>query len=842
MSGTASISGVISGMKTDDIITKMMDLAKAPMTRMQAQQTDLQNKIKAWQEVNTRVLALKSKSDVLAKADSFQTTTFSSSDTNILSGSTSTAAEPGTYYIKVNALAKTNQLKSQGFADVNGTTIGTGSITIGAGSAGRTAGSLLSGTVESVTLAANTSLSTGAQTLTVDSVATSANKQMNAAFSGADVDAARAQDAGDAGNISINGIDFSFDDGATLGDVVDAINGRASDTGVTAQITGSSDDWHVTLTQQAHGGDKQIAYTEDASVLNGGSANNYTATGTNAVGHIGGTVFNAGTGDTLQDANGDIIVLNSSATAGAKSNAFSIAGGTTINIDNTNNTLTGLRDAINSANVGVKASIVNDGSTTAPYRLVITSNTSGAAGAITMDGSNLSGGTSPMFSTLQPAQDASLTLGEGAGAITVTKSTNTITDLIPGVTLNLKNADPGKTIEVDIAQDTSSAKQAIKDFVDQYNNLVDYIGQQFKYDAGTNTAGTLFADTRLQSLLSDLRSDLSNPVSGLSQTIKIMSQVGVTSTNDDKLQIDETKLDAALQDNFDQVQKLFAKVGETTNANVTFVAGTSKTKTSGTDGYAVDITQVATQSYIRAGAKQTGTLAQNETLTINDVKIDLAMGMTQSQVVTKINESSNKTGVSASIDNSGYLTLKRISYGSAGHITVRSSVSASTNSGANSGIGSMTATESSFAGELGAGIGAAGLDVQGTINGEAATGSGQFLTGNKGNAHSEGLVIRFTGTSTGAFGKVNYTEGIAGILSDYASNATASTTGVISSAQNGLQTQIKSLNDDMAKLQARLDEQEQRLNEQFSAMEDALGQLQSQSSQLTAQITSMNKS
>ncbi len=644
MPGTASISGIVSGMKTDEIIAKLMELSKAPLNRLQTQKTALQKKISTWQELNTRILALKTKAATLADPLTFQTKSFSSSNTDLLTGSVSSSAQAGTYFIKVNTTAKTHQIASQGFADTTSSSVGTGTVTV---------------------------------------------------------------------------------------------------------------------------------------------------------------------------------------------------NGTTITIGATNNTLVGLRDAINSADAGVTASIINDGSATAPYRLLITSKTGGTAGQITVDMSGLTGGTAPAFTTMQAAQDASLTLGEGAGAVTVTKGTNTISDLIPGVTLNVKDADASKTVTVQIEQDTAATKKAIHDFVDQYNNLIDYIGPQFKYNADAKSAGTLFADTTLQTILSDLRSDLSDPVSGLNQTIKVLSQIGITSTLDDKLQVDDTKLDAALADDLTQVQKLLAKTGEATNSNVSFFSATSSTKPSGTSGYAVNITQVATQSYVVASGAQTGPLAQSETLTINGVQISLSVGMTQAQVLTRINEYTNQTGVAASInthDGSNYLMLKRSVHGSGGHITVQSSVSANTNPGANSGIGNVSVTETAWTGELGTGLGAAGLDVQGTINGEAATGMGQYLTGDSTNTNTAGLKIRFTGITTGSFGSVTFTRGIAGLLADYADNITAIGTGAISSAEDGIQARIKDIDDDIDRLNERLAAQQMRLIEQFTAMENALGQLQNQSAQLAAQL------
>ena len=839
MAGTASISGLISGLKTDDIVSKLMELASAPVRRLQAQKTTLSNKISAWQELNTRILALKTKSSALANPTTFQSKDLTSSDSTILTGTASSSGQIGTYFIKVNATARTHQLKTQGYADTGTTSIGTGTVTVGAGSAGRTATNLLSGTVESVTLAPDSSLAAGDQTLVIDSVGASATSQMTAAYSGADEAAARAQDAGAAGTITINGDALAFSDSATLGDVVDAINAESATTGVAASITGSVDDWHVTLTQQTHGSNKQIAYSEDASILNGGPSGDYTIAGTNALAHIGSLVFDQGVGDVLQSADGDIIVLNAAATTGTKTNAFEIVGGTTVTINSTNNTLAGLRDAINASNAGVTATIINDGSSSTPYRLILTSGTSGTGGEITFSTSGLSGGTTPTFSTMQAAQDASLTLGEGAGAITVTKGSNTITDLISGVTLNLKKADTETTITVHITAKTSSAKQAITDFVDQYNSLIDYINPQFRYDATTNTAGTLFADSRLMLMVSDLRSKISNPITGLSGDIKLLSQIGITSTTDDKLVINEADLDDALANDLDGVSHLFAKVGEAANGNIAYASSTSKTKPSGEAGYAINVTQAATQAYVTAGAAQGSPLAQNETLTINGVAIALSSGMTQTQVASEINGHTSQTGVTASVTTNGgnsFLTLRRAAYGASQHITVASNVSVAQNPGANSGIGNASVTEADADGESGLGAGAAGLDVQGTINGEAATGSGRNLTGNTGNTNTAGLRIRVSGSVTGSYGTIVFTRGVGGLIADFATDLTAIITGSIATAEAGLQDRIDGIDDDITKLEARLAAQEERLYQQFNALESALNRLEMQSQFLTQQF------
>lgn len=654
MPGTASIYGLVSGLDTATIISKLMELERVPITRLKQKQTALSTKLTVWQDANTRVLALKVKADLLATSSTFDAKTFVSSDETILTGSASAQAQAGTYYLTVNSLARAHQQATQGYADTTTTSVGTGTISIQIGSG-------------------------------------------------------------------------------------------------TAKV---------------------------------------------------------------------------------------------ITVDESNSTLAGLRDAINKAGAGVTASIINDGSGTSPYRLIITSNTGGTAGQVTIQ-ANLTGGTTPTLSTMQAAQDASVTLGEGAGAITVTKGTNQITDLIPGLTLNLQKADPTKVVTVTIQNNTDSIKLAIKDFVDQYNNLMDFMKQQFKYDANSQTAGTLFADSSLQTIEADIAGKLFGAVSGLSQTIVVLSQIGVTSTtSDDKLTIDETKLDEVIAAGLDPIKRLLAAVGEATNSAVSYMSCTDKTKPSGPAGYAVEITAAATQGRVTAGVAQTDALAQDEQLTINGTGVQLTAGMTAAQVVAKINEYTSQTGVIASstdINGQGtgdYLTLRRVGYGSALTITAVSSVS---NGGGTpvqntSGLGNGEVTQSSYWGEAGTGTGAAGTDVAGTINGEAATGSGYLLTGNEGNANTEGLKIRVTAQTPGSYGLIRITKGLASVLGEYLDFITRPGVGAVKSAQNALQTQIDDIDDDVAALEERVAAKEDRLINQFAAMESALSRLQNQGSFLTSQL------
>lgn len=654
MQGTASISGIISGLQTHDIIAKMMELERMPIVRLQARQSALQAKSAAWQEVNMRILAVKVKADVLSLRATFDAKNFTSSDEAIITGSASFTAQAGTYYLNVNSVARTHQIKSDGFAETT-SSIGTGSVSISVGS----------------------------------------------------------------------------------------------------------------------GSPTEIAITD------------------------------------------------------------------------TNSTLAGLRDAINRSDAGVTATIINDGTADAPYRLLITSKTSGTSGEISIE-SDLAGGPAPSFTTMQTAQDASITMGEGDGAITVTKNTNTITDLIPGVNLNLRQADAGKTVTLTVQHDVSATKTAIQEFVEQYNNLNQFINGQFKYDVTTKAVGTLFADSNLQAIQSELRNRTSNPIVGLNQSIIMLSQIGISrSNNDNRLTINENELNAALANNLSSVRSLFLAIGEATSPNVSYVASSENTKPSGELGYAIDITAVATQSRVTAGTSQPAALDADETLTINGKIVQLTAGMTAEQVVAKINEYSSQTGVTASktgIDGEGtgdYLTLTRVQYGSKQTMTAVSSLSGA---GPNntSGLGNVQVTESEAGGESGNGTGAAGTDVAGTINGEAATGHGQILIGNEGNANTEGLRLRITGTTTGDYGTIHFTQGIASQVGHYLDVASRPGSGIVRSAQEAIQSQITRFDADIAVYEDRLGARELRLIRQFAAMESALSRLQGQGAFLSSQIDQLS--
>ncbi|MDP5240684.1 flagellar filament capping protein FliD [Uliginosibacterium sp. 31-16] len=254
----------------------------------------------------------------------------------------------------------------------------------------------------------------------------------------------------------------------------------------------------------------------------------------------------------------------------------------TITIDSSNNTLTGLRDAINASKSGVSASLINDGGSS-PYRLVLTSDNTGTANTFKLSGLsdfsyNPATATGSGLSTVSNAADAKLTVD----GIAITKSSNVVTDAIQGVTLNLSKTNVGSATKLTVTTDTSAIQTKVAAFVSAYNAVASVIKVQTSYNADTKVAGTLNGDASVRSIQSQLKSTLTSMV-GNGSTNRL-AQIGIAFQKDGSLALDSTKFQAALADTTKDVAGLFAK---DTITGVTGIASQIATKVAsmlGTDG------------------------------------------------------------------------------------------------------------------------------------------------------------------------------------------------------------------------------------------------------------------
>jgi flagellar hook-associated protein 2 len=249
--------------------------------------------------------------------------------------------------------------------------------------------------------------------------------------------------------------------------------------------------------------------------------------------------------------------------------AISVGAGAAVNvtIDGSNNTLAGIRQAINDAGAGVNATIVNDGTTN---RLILTSATSGSVGAINVvvadDGSGGSNALSQLDTVslvdVQTADNALFTIN----GLAVSRSSNTVTDVVDGLTLSLTKgtlASPG-TATVTVARNTAAVTSAVEGFVKAYNTVVDHLKSSSAYNATTKSGGPLYAEGTARSIRADLGGLAFSNVSGISGGVDSLSSIGVTVQLNGSLAIDSSKLKAAVEDPAKDLQSLF---GQTTVGN-----------------------------------------------------------------------------------------------------------------------------------------------------------------------------------------------------------------------------------------------------------------------------------
>lgn len=194
-----------------------------------------------------------------------------------------------------------------------------------------------------------------------------------------------------------------------------------------------------------------------------------------------------------------------------------------VNITSSNNSLQGIAAAINASGANVTASVVNDGSG-APYRLAIIGKDTNT---YSVDATGLSGGTytNPTFDEKVGASQAQFQLD----GIDMTRNTNTISDALTGVTLTLQGitTNPSGTT-VTIGNDTAAVTTKINNFVTSYNNVMNLINTDTAYDSSTNTAGVLFGDSTIRTVLNTLQTTLTNQVSGTSGSFHTLADIGIT--------------------------------------------------------------------------------------------------------------------------------------------------------------------------------------------------------------------------------------------------------------------------------------------------------------------------
>lgn len=495
-------------------------------------------------------------------------------------------------------------------------------------------------------------------------------------------------------------------------------------------------------------------------------------------------------------------------------------------------TLTSIAAKINAASLsGVSASVVSQtvhGETT--HRLEVTGTTDfGTEGDLWL---NL--GVLKREREIVAAQDAKFRLD----SVALSSETNVITSVIPNVTLTLlkANASEPATSTLSITRDTEQTKKSIKGFMDAYNQLVDFVQQNSALNKETFQAGVLFGDAVSGQIESTLSSLLFDTLPNLTGPYRNLSQIGFAFDDKGKLKLDETILDEAIATNPDAIGALMRATGTSTDNRLTFVTAGPATRSSGPSGYEVEITRLATKTTFTGSIAQTSGNIGGETLTFSgalvgsDYQLVIPTGYTAAQTRDLINADTKlKDLVTAElVDGKLFITSKR--WGSPGLFDVVSNLEAADdNSGIGMGDSKGTLVE--------------GLDVAGNINGQAATGSGQFLTAaSQGdNKDADGLQVQYTGTELGVIGSIIFSKGVAARAIDLISTFTDTVNGLLTSTDKTLQSQFDDLGATITSLSDRISLKELDLRRRFAAMEQAISALQQQQVRLSSILTNSSQ-
>jgi flagellar hook-associated protein 2 len=857
-----------------------MSAESAPLTNYDNKTAAYQNKLAAYSKVSAAVASFQGALTSLNSSSTFSALSTASSNKDVLTATTSSGAVAGKYKVNVTQLAQAQSLVSGGkastsamigagakttltfqFGSVTGGTFGASGSALGLGVAasGIGSGSLTLNGTAIVTNGTTRSARELAAAINDKSDDTGVVAKAGTASTAADMFknfGAVSVASGGSYKLTVGGVELAA---ASEGETVDAaaldasLGSTATKNALAAAnitVTGSAADG--TLQFQAVDG-SNISVTEsvtgevqggigmDAASANKGSNNTATA------------------GVTLSSADGSQIVVggNNPSLAGLAAGSsgsylgagFSQDGAQnmgTVTLDTKDQSLQGIRDAINKANIGVTATIVSDGSDN-PYHIVVTSNKTGASSAMKIsvggDGDQPPDAAIAALMGYDPAGTQGLTQTSGAqdtkltmNGIEVTSKSTTVTDAIQGVSLDV--ATLGSST-LTVSKDTTSVTDSINAFVKAYNTLNSTIAGMTSYDATTKQGGVLQGDSSVRSIQSQLRRQLSASVEGLGGKLTNLGQVGISFQKDGSLAVDSTKLNNAITNNFSDIGGLFAAMGSASDGGISFDKSTAATKPG---EYAINITKMASQGKIsssssalsgstKIAANTTWTVTLNQTDPATDTKvqnISIPAGTydnTQLAAVLRAAINGNSTfagagdAVEATVDSSGKLSLASSKYGEMSSI----SLSSVTGTAVGDLFGSATPTK--------------GEDVEGTIGGVAAAGNGQTLTG-AGGSNAEGIQLTIKSGSTGDRGTVTFSQGYAYQLTNLATSFTGKDS-ILQSKTDGLNVSIKSVADQRDAFSTRLTAIEARYRAQFTALDTMLSSMQSTQSYLTQQLAAI---
>jgi flagellar hook-associated protein 2 len=529
MSGSI-ISGLGAGIDLQSIVTQLMSAERAPESKMNTLRLAALSSQTAWTDIAGKLSALQTAAKALDTLAAAQGASASSSDGSTLTATAAAGAIPGSTSVTVNRLATAQQLTTGALTAP--------SFLVGAGQAVVSAGL---GALGGSALAVTGATAAGGHAVTV------LRSSAAATADGTTAPALTYAPGGDDLTVTLaDGVPHTItlgsyaDSAALVADLNTQLSGVASARVVAGQLQISSRDEGTGATLTLSGG-----------ALPGLGLTAATTTGTDALVSLDGgattTVSHVDTGTTVSLTNGVSFATGTHLAQGTAT--FDV-----VRTDATT-TLADLTAALNASGSPVSAALINTGDGSgAPYRLVLSAKGTGTQGALTVDTSGINVLDPSQVTTVTPARDAELSVG---GA-TITRSSNTVGDLLPGVTLTLVKAG---TSTVTVGTDPAATSAKAQALVDALNGVFGSVSAQTAYNATTKKGGPLSGETLARGISNALTDDVLG-ATGTGMT-KVLSQLGIETTRSGTLTFNSSTFAAAMQKDPDGVASLLSGFAKT---------------------------------------------------------------------------------------------------------------------------------------------------------------------------------------------------------------------------------------------------------------------------------------
>ena len=543
------------------------------------------------------------------------------------------------------------------------------------------------------------------------------------------------------------------------------------------------------------------------------SAASFTTATTSDAAFVGVKAIGAGSNTTAQIGVVTLAAARSDVATDVFSGATDAVGGRTLSLTvngettaytSADGTIGGLVNAINTAKKGVDAKLIQ----TAPgeYQLGLTSSKSGVSNAFTATTSGWSG-----WTTVRPAANAVITVD----GVTVTRESNTITDVIDGLELSLKQQTTSP-IDVSFTRDDAAITEKVKAIVDAANSAMSIVASATKIGTDSASRGPLASDPAARRLSDSIRAVIAAPLGIGGGASLPASSLGVSLTREGTLKFDPAALQKTLSEN---PEGAIAALGRSGSSTATGVSVSSSTSTATAGARSISITQAATQAGLVSVPSPPPPDGSNINLTVvtpaGTFAVSFTAGSSWGQTATNMTAAMRSLGlrINASATESGGiedgLQLTEDRYGSAHTFSVSG--------------GSAVGLD---------GPATAGTDAQGTFDGTAFTAAGRSLA-------TDGLVLSIATTpaqvtSAGGTvtGSVSFSEGLAGALARI--GGASSATGVAASSKNAVGERIRDLQTRISRFDDVLSQRESALIRKFANMDTLLSRLNAMSGSFTA--------